>query len=65
MLVILLITKILPSIFWQSALQQQEDLHFEAQLRGFRGGEALLTARRNQAADLTLALMAYLLPDER
>ena len=66
MLVILLVTKILPSIFQQRAILQQEDLHFEAQLRRLRGGEALLSTRRNQAdPDLTLRPMAYLLPDER
>ena len=65
MLAILLITKILPSIFQQRTLHQQEDLCFEAQLRSIHGGEALLATQPNPAPDLTLAPMAYLLPDER
>src|SRR5882762_1092704 len=65
MLINLLITKILPSNFQQRTLQQQDDLRFKAQLHCLCGGEALLAAQQNQAPNLTLALMAYLLPDER
>ena len=46
LLVMLLVTCILPSIFFQQKLQQQEDLQFEAQLQKLRGGQKLAEARK-------------------
>ena len=64
LLVMLLVTRILPSIFLQRKLQQQEDLRFEAQLRKLRGGQKLAEAQKGVNTEV-FAPMAYFLPDER
>lgn len=66
MFIMLLITQILPSIFEQRRLREEERLRFEAQLQKLRGGDKLLEARRAKAVSPNVfSPMAYFLPDER
>ncbi|TDL28464.1 hypothetical protein BD410DRAFT_695097, partial [Rickenella mellea] len=57
----LVITKVLPSIFDQRAMDRAENLRWEMRIRALRGGEALLSARNKPA--IVLPSVAYLKAD--
>ena len=60
----LLVTKVLPSIFQHRAITKQDAQHWEAQIRKMPGGDALLAHHDKPISIYTIAPMAYIVPDE-